>query len=296
MGRIDGIDVAKILRGIEQGRFAGLRVAAGEKTPFSELAGTFIIANGVADNQDLRLVSPHLRVTGAGSFNLARAQPRLHRAPEDRRSQRQHGARRDQSVATSRSPCASRGRGTSPTSAWPGQEQILEAMKQIGKNLKSTGGRGRDQGTARRRRRPAEGQAARPPREASQEAVTCSTFVGALVPSTPLRENFRRSPAFPLHEGAIGLISRVSVRPAAHPDPWGGGLSVYWLGRGPMAYTDSLFQLGMDLTRSSTAQKEDHGQSAHVAHDDRKDYFIERDGASLRRHPSHHRPVRRQAA
>ncbi len=44
-----------------------------------------------------------------------------------------------------------------------------------------------------------------------------------------------------------------------------------------MAYTNSLFQLGMDLTRSSTAQKEDHGQ-AHVAHDDRKDYFIERDG------------------
>jgi S-adenosylmethionine decarboxylase len=45
-----------------------------------------------------------------------------------------------------------------------------------------------------------------------------------------------------------------------------------------MAYTDALFQLGMDLTRSSTAQKEDHGQSAHVALDDRKDYFIERDG------------------
>jgi len=45
-----------------------------------------------------------------------------------------------------------------------------------------------------------------------------------------------------------------------------------------MAYTDSLFQLGMDLTRSSTAQKEDHGQTALGAHDDRKDYFIERDG------------------
>jgi S-adenosylmethionine decarboxylase len=45
-----------------------------------------------------------------------------------------------------------------------------------------------------------------------------------------------------------------------------------------MAYTDALFQLGMDLTRSSTAQKEDHGQSALVAHDGRKDYFIERDG------------------
>jgi S-adenosylmethionine decarboxylase len=45
-----------------------------------------------------------------------------------------------------------------------------------------------------------------------------------------------------------------------------------------MAYTDALFQLGMDLTRSSTAQKEDHGPSALLAHDDRKDHFIERDG------------------
>jgi S-adenosylmethionine decarboxylase len=45
-----------------------------------------------------------------------------------------------------------------------------------------------------------------------------------------------------------------------------------------MAYTDSLFQLGMDLTRSSTAQKEDHGRVAQVAHESRKDDFIERDG------------------
>jgi S-adenosylmethionine decarboxylase len=45
-----------------------------------------------------------------------------------------------------------------------------------------------------------------------------------------------------------------------------------------MAYTDALFQLGMDLTRSSTAQKEDHGSSALAQTEDRKDYFIERDG------------------
>jgi S-adenosylmethionine decarboxylase len=45
-----------------------------------------------------------------------------------------------------------------------------------------------------------------------------------------------------------------------------------------MAYTDALFQLGMDLTRSSTAQKEDHAQSAHLAHENRQDDFIERDG------------------
>jgi S-adenosylmethionine decarboxylase len=49
-----------------------------------------------------------------------------------------------------------------------------------------------------------------------------------------------------------------------------------------MAYDDALFQLGMDLTRSSTAQKEDSDKSAHIAHttteEDRKDFFIERDG------------------
>jgi S-adenosylmethionine decarboxylase len=53
-----------------------------------------------------------------------------------------------------------------------------------------------------------------------------------------------------------------------------------------MAYADTLFQLGMDLTRSSTAQEEDNGDTAHVAqttdsvpsHEDRKDFFIERDG------------------
>jgi S-adenosylmethionine decarboxylase len=45
-----------------------------------------------------------------------------------------------------------------------------------------------------------------------------------------------------------------------------------------MAYDDALFQLGMDLTRSSTAQKEDHGDNARLASEDRKDFFIERDG------------------
>ena len=47
-----------------------------------------------------------------------------------------------------------------------------------------------------------------------------------------------------------------------------------------MAHDDALFQLGMDLENgSSTAQKEEHGSRADVAlYDDRKDYFIERDG------------------
>jgi len=49
-----------------------------------------------------------------------------------------------------------------------------------------------------------------------------------------------------------------------------------------MAYEDTLFQLGMDLTRSSTAQKEDLTEkTAHIAQkndEGRKDFFNERDG------------------
>lgn len=48
-----------------------------------------------------------------------------------------------------------------------------------------------------------------------------------------------------------------------------------------MAYQDTLFQLGMDLTRSSPAQKEDSIEIAQIAHnddDDHKDVFKERDG------------------
>ncbi|MEN2494961.1 MAG: S-adenosylmethionine decarboxylase proenzyme [Hyphomicrobiaceae bacterium hypho_1] len=63
-----------------------------------------------------------------------------------------------------------------------------------------------------------------------------------------------------------------------------------------MAYDDTLFQLGMDLTRSSTAQKEDHGETTSGSQktykrsktlesqlfddlpDERLDYFIERNG------------------
>jgi S-adenosylmethionine decarboxylase len=46
-----------------------------------------------------------------------------------------------------------------------------------------------------------------------------------------------------------------------------------------MAYDDALFQLGMDLTRSSTAQKEDHGERAQVAQTEAsKDFFAARKG------------------
>lgn len=69
-GAVAGYNVAGILRGLSQGKLNGLQSSPAEKTDFSELAATFNIQNGVADNQDLRLVSPLLRVTGAGRIML----------------------------------------------------------------------------------------------------------------------------------------------------------------------------------------------------------------------------------
>ncbi len=46
-----------------------------------------------------------------------------------------------------------------------------------------------------------------------------------------------------------------------------------------MAFNDTLFQLGMDLTRSSTAQKEDLNEVVRLAHEDCQDSFVERESA-----------------
>ncbi len=69
-GAIVGFNLPGAIRGISQGKLSGLKKAPAEKTDFSELAASFTIANGVAQNQDLKLTSPLLRVTGAGAVHL----------------------------------------------------------------------------------------------------------------------------------------------------------------------------------------------------------------------------------
>lgn len=69
-GAIVGFNLPGAIRGISQGKFSGLKKAPTEKTDFSELGASFNIVNGVAQNQDLSMVSPLLRVTGAGAVQL----------------------------------------------------------------------------------------------------------------------------------------------------------------------------------------------------------------------------------
>jgi AsmA protein len=69
-GAIVGFNLPGAVRGISRGDFSKLKAAPSEKTDFSELKATFQIKDGVAQNSDLQLVSPLLRVSGAGTVRL----------------------------------------------------------------------------------------------------------------------------------------------------------------------------------------------------------------------------------
>lgn len=69
-GAVVGFDFAGALHGLSQGNFAALRTSSSAKTDFSALAASFTVTNGVAQNQDLQLVSPLLRVTGSGTVQM----------------------------------------------------------------------------------------------------------------------------------------------------------------------------------------------------------------------------------
>jgi AsmA protein len=66
-GAIQGINLASMVRNVATAFTAD---QSAQKTDFSELAATFNITRGIVSNQDLRLVSPLMRVTGAGTADL----------------------------------------------------------------------------------------------------------------------------------------------------------------------------------------------------------------------------------
>jgi AsmA protein len=74
-GAVKGIDIAGSIRSAKAklGALRGEQSQAADKsqkTDFSELTATFRIVNGVANNRDLSLKSPLLRVDGGGDIDL----------------------------------------------------------------------------------------------------------------------------------------------------------------------------------------------------------------------------------
>lgn len=70
-GAIVGVNIPEMMRNLSKGNLGGLDTAPTDKTDFSEMTSTWIIKSGIAENQDLKLVSPLLRLSGGGTLALA---------------------------------------------------------------------------------------------------------------------------------------------------------------------------------------------------------------------------------
>lgn len=73
-GAIVGVNLAQVIRTVQQAIETGSLpsgFADSEQTDFSALSGSFNVRQGVAQNIDLAMLSPLLRVEGTGTLNLA---------------------------------------------------------------------------------------------------------------------------------------------------------------------------------------------------------------------------------
>ena len=68
-GRIRGVDLASVARTI-QSAVTGAATSSSSATDFTEMGGSFGVANGVMTNKDFHLLGPFIRMTGAGNINL----------------------------------------------------------------------------------------------------------------------------------------------------------------------------------------------------------------------------------
>jgi uncharacterized protein involved in outer membrane biogenesis len=134
-GAVTGIDIDRSLRALQRGRLDRLGPRREDRTPFSELSGTFDIANGIARNQDLKLVSAHLQLSGEGTVELAprrldyTLQTKIAGGPPD------DGAA--VRIGTIELPIIIKGPLDRPEFTIKGQEGLTDTIRQIGRNLRS---------------------------------------------------------------------------------------------------------------------------------------------------------------
>ncbi len=69
-GAVSGFDIGEALSQLSEGSIPNFKHDPSKRTVFRSLTGSFAISNGIATNTDLKLNSPHLHATGAGSVNL----------------------------------------------------------------------------------------------------------------------------------------------------------------------------------------------------------------------------------
>ncbi len=71
-GAIKGINIARLVRTVKTAIVNGWKKAPREKTDFAELSASFRIADGLARTNDLKMLGPLVRLSGAGEADLLR--------------------------------------------------------------------------------------------------------------------------------------------------------------------------------------------------------------------------------
>ncbi len=69
-GSVEGVDITGFISSLGSGQIPELRQGPGAKTAFTDLGGSFTIKNGIAETNNLKMTSPLLQVTAAGTVNL----------------------------------------------------------------------------------------------------------------------------------------------------------------------------------------------------------------------------------
>ena len=71
-GVIRGIDMARMVKGVQSAVLGGWEKTDNDSTEFSSLSASFQFTDGIGNNDDLNLVGPLVRVTGKGTVDLLR--------------------------------------------------------------------------------------------------------------------------------------------------------------------------------------------------------------------------------
>lgn len=138
-GAIVGFNLPGAINGLAQGNLGALRTSPSEKTDFTALGASFTITNGVAQNQDLQLISAMLKVTGAGTVRMPErtvdytVRPRLVASAEAQKGSEASGIEIPVHITGSWDQPSYRPDFKAVLSD---QDKTVETIKQIGKKFK----------------------------------------------------------------------------------------------------------------------------------------------------------------
>ncbi|ABS62175.1 AsmA family protein [Parvibaculum lavamentivorans DS-1] len=133
-GKIKGVNLAQLTRTVLSAATSGWQAGGTQDTDFSELGGTFTISNGVLSNNDLKLLSPLIRISGAGTANILEKTLNYRVEPKIAASLEGQGGKTD--VAGIEVPIIISGPWAKPRFT-PDLKSMIENRENIGNTIKS---------------------------------------------------------------------------------------------------------------------------------------------------------------